>query len=609
MELQKKKPTNISKPTRLLSDREIDWNLDSGIKIGEGSYGIVYKFENINFKVYDDATKTTKIYRNIAVKYSDIINNEIDRESLSELCFLTAVKHPNVTHLLDVYIYNNKLGIILPLAQTNLFTIIKTNRIVKDRKIIADDIWNIVYQMLRGCYALQSSNVLHGDYKPENYLVFIEDECVRVAISDFGISTYTECLETNNEGEVFTLGYRPPELMFKSSRYTTKGDTWALACTIYELIMRQPLFYDYDETVTDKSIIKSIVYRLGVPDYENGNKELMQYAREVKDKKESQVVDLPTYLARVIPKEYKSINKLLLKMLVLDPEDRIDIEDILEDIFNSETYIPSELVLAKDRIEGMKCQQSDLQFKTCMVRLTERQFSYPRIVIPLDDRFDMLILLYGFDPPLPNDIVMKTITIFDIFCFRYLKDGNQIDDKEIIDYLRACLHLVSLDHYFFSFYDLLHSEKDYPNNKQRLLIKVLQVLSYLQFDLVRTTSYDLLFYMCKKYNDPIFTNVAIDYLYIMNITHISGLYKPKDIAKACINLAGRYVGFKEIPYPETTIVTIERKFVNELITDPLKTKLIQATENTLSLLSPHNDTFLILAAIPEVRDALQLIVP
>lgn len=610
MEPQKQKLISTQKPSRLLSDREIDWNLEAGIKIGEGTYGVVYKFENINFKVYDRDTKTTKTYKNIAVKYSNMNNDEIDRETLSELGFLTAIHHPNIMSLLDVYIYKNQLGIVLPLAQTTLHEVISHNRFSKDRKITQQDNWDIIYQILRGCYALQSVNILHGDYKPGNYLVFIEDTCIRVVLSDFGISTYTECLENNSNYVSFTPGYRPPELIFEASRYTTKGDTWSLGCIFYELITRQPLFYNPYSENTDKEIVEAIVNKLGVPNYENDNTILMEYAERVNQKKKPHVLDMHSYLNKTISKEYISIIPLLLKMLVLDPDERISIEDVLGDIIEEKPYIPPQLIDAFKRIEGMKCQTADIEFKSCMVRLIDRQFLYSRIVLPIDDRFDILLLLYSFSPPLPNDVVMKTVTIFDIFCFRYLKDGNKINDKELIDYLGASLHIASVDHHYYTLDDLLENKNiNVHNKKQKLLIKVLQVLSYLQFDITRTTSYDLLFYMCKKYNDSTFTNTAIDYLFVMSFTKLAGMYTPRDIAKTCINLAGRYVGFKEIAYPETNIVTIETRFANELITEPLKTKLMEIDEDTFSLLTRYTDSFLLLAAIPSIREGLELVTP
>lgn len=91
----------------------------------------------------------------------------------------------------------------------------------------------IMKQLLIGLEYLQSFNIIHGDIKPSNILVFKGD----VKYTDFNLSSiYLE--DGIVSRRLYTMTYRPPEISEK--RATLKSDIWALGCTFFEI------YYGYE---------------------------------------------------------------------------------------------------------------------------------------------------------------------------------------------------------------------------------------------------------------------------------------------------------------------------------------------------------------------------
>jgi len=101
------------------------------------------------------------------------------------------------------------------------------------------------HDLLNGLSSLHASNILHGDIKPPNMIVF--EDC-SAALCDFGLSA----LFTNAPGgskstdEVYTMLYRPPELMFTDGPWTLDAslDIWAFGISLYEIFFGKTPFYE-----------------------------------------------------------------------------------------------------------------------------------------------------------------------------------------------------------------------------------------------------------------------------------------------------------------------------------------------------------------------------
>jgi serine/threonine protein kinase len=88
---------------------------------------------------------------------------------------------------------------------------------------------DVMLQIALGVKYLHDHNIIHGDIKPSNILIFKSSKNVYVKLSDFGLSyfCFTGRIYTN---DAYTCGFKPPEI-FSSQSYSFKSDIWALGQT------------------------------------------------------------------------------------------------------------------------------------------------------------------------------------------------------------------------------------------------------------------------------------------------------------------------------------------------------------------------------------------
>ena len=184
-----------------------------GKLIGKGSDGVVYELlgdqgnGNVIKFIQGDAFGIKNyieyyIFTNLDEKYITKCKNlEIDDDGLIKIIFNKADMD------LKDYIQKNKLS-------------------DKKKK-------EIMTKLLVGLEYLQSFNIIHGDIKPPNILVFGED----IKYTDFNLSSiYTN--DNNIHKKLYTMTYRPPEI--SEERADLKSDIWALGCTFFEI------YYGYE---------------------------------------------------------------------------------------------------------------------------------------------------------------------------------------------------------------------------------------------------------------------------------------------------------------------------------------------------------------------------
>lgn len=99
---------------------------------------------------------------------------------------------------------------------------IKNKLTIKNKK-------SIFLQLVNGLNYLHSLNIIHGDIKPSNILVFPH---LNVKYSDFNLSTlYMN--DTTFDKNFYTITFRGPEVL--AGKTCLKSDIWALGCTLFEI--------------------------------------------------------------------------------------------------------------------------------------------------------------------------------------------------------------------------------------------------------------------------------------------------------------------------------------------------------------------------------------
>ncbi|KAL9320577.1 hypothetical protein ACSQ67_012416 [Phaseolus vulgaris] len=97
-----------------------------------------------------------------------------------------------------------------------------------------------LYQILCGIAYCHSHRVLHRDLKPQNLLIDRRTNSLKLA--DFGLARAFGIPVRTFTHEVVTLWYRAPEILLGSRHYSTPVDVWSVGCIFAEMVNRRPLF-------------------------------------------------------------------------------------------------------------------------------------------------------------------------------------------------------------------------------------------------------------------------------------------------------------------------------------------------------------------------------
>lgn len=184
---------------------------------------------------------------------------------------------------------------------------------------------SIMRQILRALTFIHSKGICHRDLKPDNILL---DEDLQVKLCDFGSAKVL--IEGNNLNISHTMNryYRPPELFFGFTDYTTKIDVWSAGCVLAELLIGKPLF----PGKTESTQLFELLCILGTP-----SKEDQDYLYK----------ELPIGLKRRFCRieTFKSVD---LKELISKGYSKTDI-DLAVDLLNKMlTWNPNKRITAKD---------------------------------------------------------------------------------------------------------------------------------------------------------------------------------------------------------------------------------------------------------------------
>ena len=108
----------------------------------------------------------------------------------------------------------------------------------RDKPFSEPIIKNILYQILQGLNYMHKHGFFHRDMKPENLLCNGPDV---IKIADFGLARETRSRPPYTD-YVSTRWYRAPEVLLRSTNYSSPIDLWAVGCIMVEIYTLQPLF-------------------------------------------------------------------------------------------------------------------------------------------------------------------------------------------------------------------------------------------------------------------------------------------------------------------------------------------------------------------------------
>ncbi|RYR17389.1 hypothetical protein Ahy_B03g062153 isoform A [Arachis hypogaea] len=308
-------------------------------KIGEGTYGVVYKardrvtnetiaLKKIRLEQEDEGVPSTAIreisllkemqHRNI-VRYTSancflvigyLIINEVDFLNANS----KAIEHREL--LQDVVHSEKRLYLVFEYLDLDLKKHMDSSpEFAKDPRQVKV----FLYQILCGIAYCHSHRVLHRDLKPQNLLIDRSSNALKLA--DFGLARAFGIPVRTFTHEVVTLWYRAPEILLGSHHYSTPVDVWSVGCIFAEMVNQRPLFPG-DSEIDELFKIFRI---LGTP-----NEDTWPGVTSLPDFKSAFPKWAPKDLATVVPTLEPAGLDLLSSMLRLDPSKRITARSALE---------------------------------------------------------------------------------------------------------------------------------------------------------------------------------------------------------------------------------------------------------------------------------------
>ena len=194
-------------------------------KVGEGTYGVVYKCK----------VKDTNDF--VALKKIRLENEDegIPSTSIREISILKQLRHPNIVYLIDLIHGEKKLYLVFEFMDHDLKKFLDIN----NGPLTPELVKSYLYQILIAINFCHSKRILHRDLKPQNLLI---DKDGIIKVADFGLARSFGIPIKTLTHEILTLWYRAPEILLGQKEYSTPVDMWSIGLIFYEMAHRKPLF-------------------------------------------------------------------------------------------------------------------------------------------------------------------------------------------------------------------------------------------------------------------------------------------------------------------------------------------------------------------------------
>ncbi|XP_035240567.1 cyclin-dependent kinase-like 1 isoform X2 [Anguilla anguilla] len=187
-------------------------------KIGEGSYGVVFKCRH---------RETGQI---VAIK--KFVESEDDpvikKIAMREIRMLK-LKHVNLVNLLEVFRRKRRLHLVFEFCEQTVL-----NELDRHPRGVPEALLkSIVWQTLQAVNFCHMHSCIHRDVKPENILL---TKSGIIKLCDFGFARILTGPGDDYTDYVATRWYRAPELLVGDTQYGPPVDVWALGCVFAELL-------------------------------------------------------------------------------------------------------------------------------------------------------------------------------------------------------------------------------------------------------------------------------------------------------------------------------------------------------------------------------------
>lgn len=263
--------------------------------LGKGGFAKCYEIHLLDS---EDNIIEDKIYAVKVVSKNNLNKSQAQQKLKSEIKIHKILIHKHIVKFEHVFEDSDNVYIILELCPNKTL-----NEILKKRKIITEiELKYFLDQILKAVSYMHKNKVVHRDLKLGNLFL---NENMEIKIGDFGLATTIEFQGQLRTTVCGTPNYIAPEILGgKNTGHSYEVDFWAIGVIIFTLLTGRPPFETDDVKETYKRI-KSNKYSFPNNIY---------ISNEAKD--------------------------FISKLLVLNPQDRININQMREHIFLQNIKLP-----------------------------------------------------------------------------------------------------------------------------------------------------------------------------------------------------------------------------------------------------------------------------
>ena len=210
------------------------------VKIGEGSYGSVFKVRHRDTGII----RAIKMIKKPTKTYSQWLNEDI----LKEIELLKSLDHQNILKIIEIYESDIFVYIVTEYCKgTDLYT-----KIQREKSFNETTTGIIMFQLFSAINYCHSKHIMHRDLKPEN--IMIEENTIdgylQIKIIDFGTATFYQ--KDNLNKLIGSPYYIAPEVIDKN--YNEECDLWSLGVIMYVMLRGNYPFKGNDIESTFKLI-------------------------------------------------------------------------------------------------------------------------------------------------------------------------------------------------------------------------------------------------------------------------------------------------------------------------------------------------------------------
>ncbi|XP_051533223.1 mitogen-activated protein kinase 9 isoform X4 [Myxocyprinus asiaticus] len=269
------------------------------------------------------------------------------KRAYRELVLLKCVNHKNIIRLLNVFTPQKSLEefqdlyLVMELMDASLCQVIHMD-------LDHERMSYLLYQILCGIRHLHSAGIIHRDLKPSN--IVVKSDCT-LKILDFGLAR-AACTNFMMTPYVVTRYYRAPEVIL-GMKYKENVDIWSVGCIMGEMVKGSVIFQGTDHIDQWNKVIEI----LGTPPLEFMNRLMETVRNYVMNKPQFPGVSFDELFPDwAFPSETEhdkiktsQARDLLSKMLVIDPESRISVQEALNHPYIHVWYDPAEADAISDK--------------------------------------------------------------------------------------------------------------------------------------------------------------------------------------------------------------------------------------------------------------------